>query len=60
MTELLISKEEYQLLKRKAELFDHYVENEELAPGDLAHIKKALQGPFIKKEEFMKRHPELF
>lgn len=56
---ITIPKEEYDLLKNKAELFDHFVETEELSKGELAGIKKALKGPFLTKAEFLKRHKYL-
>jgi len=54
-----IPKEEYDYLKRKADLFDHFVESEELSKKELQDIKKALKGPFITKSEFLKRYPHL-
>lgn len=56
---ITISKEDYDLLKNKAELFDHYVETEELSKEELTGIKKALKGPFLTKSEFLKRHKYL-
>lgn len=54
-----LPKGEFDLLVRKANLFDQYVETEELSKKELKQIKKALKGPFISKAEFLKRHPEL-
>ncbi len=56
---IIVPKEEYDFLKRKAELFDHFVESEELTKDELAKIKKALKGPFLSKAEFLKRYPYL-
>lgn len=56
---VIMPKEEYDLLKSKADLFDHYIENEELDEQELSQVKKALKGPFLTKSEFLKRHPEL-
>jgi hypothetical protein len=56
---VMIPKNEYDSLKRKAKLFDHYVETEELTKEELSQIKKALEGPFLTKSEFLKKHPEL-
>lgn len=55
----MIPKEEYDLLRNKADLFDHFVETEELSDEELADIKKALKGPFLTKAEFLKRHKDL-
>jgi len=54
-----IPKDEYDLLKTKAELFDHFVETEELSDEELAKIKKAMKGPFLTKSQFLKKHPHL-
>jgi len=54
-----IPKEEYTTLKLKADLFDHYVEVEELSSEELAKIKKALSGPLLSKSEFLKRNQDL-
>ena len=54
-----IAKKEYNELKEKAELFDQYIETEELTKEELKQIKEAMKGPFITKEEFLKKHPEL-
>jgi len=54
-----IPKEEYVFLKRKADLFDSFVESESLTKTELMKIKKALKGPFLSKLEFKKRHPDL-
>ena len=56
---VIIPKDEYDLLKSKADMFDHYLENEELDEEELSQLKKALKGPFLTKAEFLKRHPEL-
>jgi len=53
---IMIPKEEYDLLKHKADLFDHFVEVEELSKEEIALVKKALKGPFLTKSEFLKRH----
>lgn len=58
-TSIVIPKKEYDFLKKKAELFDHFVESEELTKEELAQIKKSLRGPFLSKAEFLKRHPNL-
>jgi hypothetical protein len=57
--QIKISKKEYELLKKKAKLFEHYVETEELSKEELAKIQKALKSPSLSKSEFLKRHPEL-
>jgi len=56
---ITIPKEEYEKLKSKAELFEHYVETEVLNREELKQIKEALKGPFLTKTEFLKKHPEL-
>ena len=56
---VMIPKKEYDLLKNKAELFDHFVETEELSKEELKTIKNALRGPFLTKSEFLKRHKDL-
>lgn len=58
-TSITIPREEYEELRIKASLFDHFVEIEELSAEELVKIKEALRGPFLTKEEFLKRHPEL-
>lgn len=58
-TSVIIPKEEYDLLKNKADLFDHFITSEELSKEELVRIKKALKGPFLTKSEFLKRHPHL-
>jgi len=54
-----IPREEYEVLKTKSDLFDHFVEVEGLDKKELTQIKKALKGPFLSKAEFLKRHKEL-
>ncbi|PIY59815.1 hypothetical protein COY95_05075 [Candidatus Woesearchaeota archaeon CG_4_10_14_0_8_um_filter_47_5] len=56
---VIIPKEEYDLLKNKADFFDHYIETEELSKKELTKIKKAMKGPFMTKSEFLKRHPDV-
>ena len=56
---VVIPKDEYDLLRNKAELFDHFVETEDLSKDELAKIEKALKGPFLTKAEFLKRHKDL-
>ena len=58
-TSVIIPKDEYDLLKAKADLFDKYVETEELSDKELIQIKDSLKGPFLTKSEFLKRHPHL-
>lgn len=58
-TTITIPQDEYNLLKNKAELFDHYVETEELKDDELARIKLALKGNFYSKEDFLKKHKYL-
>lgn len=58
-TTISIPKEEYDYLKIKADLFDHFIESEELTKEELEKIKKALKGPFLSKAEFLKRHTHL-
>ena len=58
-TTVNIPKEEYDELVRKANLFQHFVETEELSKEDMAQIRTALKGPFMTKSEFLKKHPEL-
>jgi|TARA_Y100000310_G_scaffold309740_1_gene354181 hypothetical protein len=53
---ITISKQEYDTLKNKADLFDHIIEIEELSEEELSHVKKALKGPFITKSDFLKKH----
>jgi len=57
--EITIKKKDYLELKEKAEMFDRYIETEELSDEESKQIKKAMKGPFISEEEFLKRHPEL-
>ncbi|MEK6959957.1 MAG: hypothetical protein AABX47_02205 [Nanoarchaeota archaeon] len=54
-----ISKEEYDFLLSKSQLFDRYVESGELNPAEIKQIENALKGPFLSKSEFLKRHPGL-
>jgi hypothetical protein len=54
-----LPKDEYDILKQKADLFDHFVETEELSPRELARIQQALKGPIMTESDFIKRHPEL-
>lgn len=56
---ITIPKEEYDLLKNKAELFDHFLETEELSKEELAGIRKALKGHLLTKSEFLRRHKYL-
>lgn len=56
---LMIPKQEYDLLKNKADLFDRYVETEELSKEELSQVKEALKGPFMTKSAFLKKHPDL-
>ncbi|MBN1968886.1 MAG: hypothetical protein JW870_05930 [Candidatus Delongbacteria bacterium] len=56
---IMVPKDEYDMLRTKADLFDHYVETEELSKEELSKVKKALKGPLLTKLEFLKRHPEL-
>jgi hypothetical protein len=56
---VIIPKEEYDLLRNKASLFDQYIENEELTEEELETVRKALKGPFLTRIEFLRRHPEL-
>ncbi len=58
-TSVIIPKEESDLLKNKADLFDHFITSEELGKEELVKIKKAMKGPFLTKPEFLKRHPHL-
>jgi hypothetical protein len=58
-TTICIPKDEYDALKRKADLFEHYVESEKLTKNEISEIKKALKGTFISKAEFLRRHPHL-
>lgn len=55
----MVSKDEYEHLKIKADLFDHYVETEEITKEENKAIKRALKGPFLTKSEFLKRHKNL-
>ncbi len=59
VTTVSIPKDEYDELVRKAKLFQHFVETEEISKEDLSKIKAALKGPFMTKFEFLKRHSEL-
>ena len=56
---IAIPKEEYDLLKQKAALFEHFVETETLTGSELARIRKAMRGPFLTKSEFLRRNPHL-
>ena len=57
--EITIKKKDYLELKEKAEMFDRYIETEELSDEEIKQMKKAMKGPFLREEEFLKRHPEL-
>ena len=60
MTETItLPKDEFDVIVNKAKLFEHYVETEELPRAELKQIKKALEGPFLSKKAFLKKHPEL-
>ncbi len=54
-----ITMDEYEELLKKANLFDHYIETEELTKEEIKAVNEALKGPFMSKKEFLKRHPEL-
>ena len=56
---ITLPREQFELLKRKAELFDHYVETEECSAEELQRIHDALNGPFLSEAEFRKRNPNL-
>lgn len=56
---IAVPKDEYDLLKHKADLFDHFIETEELSKEDLEKIKKAMRGPFLSKGDFLKKHSDL-
>ena len=58
-TTVCLPKTEYDELLKKANLFDHYVEVEELSATELIEIEKVLKGSFLTKFEFIKRHAEL-
>ncbi len=58
-TTVMLPKDEYDTLLRKAALFDRYVETEELSKAELKRIKAALKGPFLTKAEFLRRHPRM-
>ena len=51
-----IAKNEYDILKNKADLFDHFIETEELSKEELNQVKKALKGPFLTKSAFLSKH----
>lgn len=55
----MIPQDEYDLLKQKAELFDKFIETEELTAEEMKMVKKALKGPYMSKSDFLKKHPEL-
>jgi len=38
-----LPKDEYGLLKKKADLFDHFIETEELSKKELAKVKKGTE-----------------
>lgn len=54
-----LPKTEYDFLRMKADLFDRYIETEELTRAELVKIKKSMKGPFLSKAEFLRRHPDL-
>ena len=54
-----LSKDKYDIMKNKADLFDHFIETEELSKEELVNIKKAMKCPFMTKSEFLKRNPHL-
>jgi hypothetical protein len=56
---IVISRDEYDSLRSKAELFDHFIETEELNTTELKNIKTALKGPFLGKNEFLKKRKHL-
>lgn len=51
---VVLSRDEYDILRSKAELFEHFVATEELSASELKKIDMALKGSFISKEEFLK------
>ena len=54
-----ISKSEYDILKNKADLFDHFIETEELSKQELIQVKKAMKGHFLTKSAFLRKHKYL-
>lgn len=54
-----VSREEYDVLRSKAEFFDRYIETEELTKEETEQVKKALKGRFITKDQFLKKHSAL-
>ena len=54
-----VSKTEYDELVKKASLFDHFIETEELTKTELAQVKKAMQGKKLSKASFLRRYPDL-
>ncbi|MFH1455802.1 MAG: hypothetical protein ABIF40_02530 [archaeon] len=54
-----IPTEEYNELLEKAKQWEEHFETEELTKEELKEIEEARKGPFMTKEEFLKRHPEL-
>jgi hypothetical protein len=59
MSEVMIPRDEYEILRNKAELFDRFIETEELTDDEMKIVKKALKGPYMSKSGFLKKHPEL-
>ena len=56
---ICLPKGEYDMLRTKADLFDKFIETEELTNTELNQVKKALKGPFMTKSEFLTKHSEL-
>jgi hypothetical protein len=54
-----IPKDEYEALKAKADIFDQFIESEELTDDEIDRINKAIKGPFLSKSEFQRRHRHL-
>ncbi len=54
-----IPRKEYESLRKKATLFEHFVESEKLTKEELESIQKALNGQTFSKSEFLKKHADL-
>ncbi len=54
-----ITRNEYESLKKKADILNNIVETEKLSLGELKRLERARRGASITEDEFLKRHPEL-
>lgn len=55
----MMPREEFEIMKRKADLYDNMMDDEELTPEELAQVENATKKTFMTYEDFLKKHPEL-